>query len=93
MFTSEITSLLNGLIDNPETFQQLQVVVAANVVAQHQVFVYLIQLEVRLLHVTPDGREGGGELGSVCVWGGGAHKECPKQMSHWIQAVLFCREK
>ena len=51
--TSEPACPLHSLVDNPEAVQQLKVVVAANLVPSDQVFVQLIQLLVRLLHVNP----------------------------------------
>lgn len=52
-FTSEPACPLHSLVDNPEAVQQLEVIVAANLVTSDQVFVQLIQLLVRLLHVHP----------------------------------------
>ena len=52
-FTSEPACPLHSLVDNPEAVQQLKMVVAANLVPSDQVFVQLIELLVRLLHVNP----------------------------------------
>ena len=51
--TSQLSSLLYGLIHDLQTVQQLCVVVAANGVASDEVSVQLIQLHVRLLHAPP----------------------------------------